>query len=656
MMRRPLTVAIAFVAPLTAVVIVLLVNGEPASLPGLPGPGRIVTVGLPFVQAVRDVGAVVAVGALVVLATCLAPRPDAAAELTAPQVRARTVVLTGLSAWSVGNLALLVLAYSDSSGRAIGSMGFWSEARFFAFNFEQGQYLVAGFCFSAVVLFFATFTRHQPGWLYLALLALIGLWPLALSGHGATAINHDTVVDLQFAHWVGVGVWAGGLATLIVIRPVLGHDLAIVARRFSALAGWSLVAVALSGGWGALLRLDSVGDLASRYGLLLGLKTGAIAVLAIAGWWHRRRLLDQVAAGSERAFARLLVAEGVVIAAAIGIAVALSRTPAPVSTPPLDTTTDALGYPLPSALDGAAWFIQWRPDAIWSVAAVLAVGWYVRAAHSLRGRGDTWSPRRQAAWLVGWALMVWATNGAPGVYGRVLFSAHMVQHMTIATAVPVFLVLGAPVTLALRTLRRRADGSLGPREALQVVVHSPLVRLFGHPVVAGTLFIASLVAFYYSSLFELALSSHTAHVLMTVHFLVAGYLFASCLVGIDPGTRQPAFPLRVLMVMVTFGLHSLFSVSLMAKTDVLAAAWYESIERPWGRSLLDDQYLGASLGWALGDYPLAVLAGVLVSLWFTADRRESRRFDRSEERTGDGELASYNEYLSRLSESAERRD
>ncbi|WP_446915072.1 cytochrome c oxidase assembly protein, partial [Klebsiella pneumoniae] len=76
------------------------------------------------------------------------------------------------------------------------------------------------------------------------------------------------------------------------------------------------------------------------------------------------------------------------------------------------------------------------------------------------------------------------TSGAPGVYGQVLFSMHMVQHMTIATGVPVFLVLGTPVTLALRVLRRRDDGSRGPREWLMAVSRSLPIQILGHPVVA----------------------------------------------------------------------------------------------------------------------------------------------------------------------------
>ena len=86
----------------------------------------------------------------------------------------------------------------------------------------------------------------------------------------------------------------------------------------------------------------------------------------------------------------------------------------------------------------------------------------------------------------------------------------------------------------------------------------------------------------------------------------------------------------------------------MASSRILAEDWFVSVRPSWAASLGDDQYLGASLGWALGDYPLALLAGLLVFSWVRSDRREGARFDRQEERDGDRQLTAYNAYLSGL--------
>ncbi len=124
-----------------------------------------------------------------------------------------------------------------------------------------------------------------------------------------------------------------------------------------------------------------------------------------------------------------------------------------------------------------------------------------------------------------------------GHLGRVLFSAHMVMHMAVAMIVPLLLVPAAPVTLALRTLAARRDKTWGPRELLLQVVHSRAMRVLANPVVAAAVFFFSLAAFYYTGLFELALTTHTGHLLMMAHFLLTGYLFVWVMIGIDPGSR-----------------------------------------------------------------------------------------------------------------------
>ena len=87
----------------------------------------------------------------------------------------------------------------------------------------------------------------------------------------------------------------------------------------------------------------------------------------------------------------------------------------------------------------------------------------------------------------------------------------------------------------MRALTARRDRSFGPREVLLALVHSRFLGIIGQPVVAAVIFTGSLVVFYYTSLFEVAMFTHIGHVLMTVHFLLAGYLFIWSLVGIDPG-------------------------------------------------------------------------------------------------------------------------
>lgn len=643
---------VALVAPGVAVGMLAATGALVAQqVPGLPDPGTLTRVGLPLTQAVRDISAMLTVGMLVLVATCLpADGPDRPHRVRGARRRLMELVVAAASCWTWATVALLVLSFSDVAGAPVNDPRFGEQLAVFALKIEAGRYLLITASLAGLVAMLALLGRTMTAVGIATVIALAGLWPMALAGHAAGSASHSEAADLQALHWIGVSVWAGGLAGLLVAARHLGDSLVDTVRRYSRLAGWSMAAVAVSGVLGALLRVSGVGSLNSSYGVLLAVKVAAFAALAVAGVWQRRVGIARLEGGERVAFARVVLVEVVVLATAAGTGVALSRTAPPTGVEePLSTSEALLGYPMPPALGAAEWFTQWRPDTFWLPVAMVATWAYLIAAGRLRARGDRWPWGRTSTWVGGWALLVWATSGAPGVYGQVLFSMHMVQHMTIALAVPTFLVMGAPVTLAVRALPKRADGSRGAREWLLAVVHSWPARLLGSPIVAAGLVVVSLVTFYYSSLFELSLRSYTGHLLMTVHFLVSGYLFANVLVGIDPGPRRPPYPLRVLIILVTFGLHALFSVSLMASDTVLARSWFSVLDRPWGASLADDQYLGASLGWALGDYPLAILAVALIASWVASDRRERRRLDRKADRDGDRDRMEYNDYLARLS-------
>src|SRR5699024_11989682 len=139
---------------------------------------------------------------------------------------------------------------------------------------------------------------------------------------------------------------------------------------------------------------------------------------------------------------------------------------------------------------------------------------YLRWTLRLRRRGDDWPLWRAASWVGGWLLFVYFTSAGPGVYGKILFSWHMIEHMGVAMIVPLLLVPGAPITLALRALPARKDRTMGPRERILATVHSKCLQLLANQEVASAQFFFSQSIFYFSPLFELALKTHTGHVLM----------------------------------------------------------------------------------------------------------------------------------------------
>ncbi|MDQ2624101.1 MAG: cytochrome c oxidase assembly protein, partial [Actinomycetota bacterium] len=349
---------------------------------------------------------------------------------------------------------------------------------------------------------------------------------------------------------------------------------------------------------------------------------------------------------------RLVVVELAVMGAVSGVASALASTPTPVPDAPPPAPTPAqivTGHQLPPELTLDQWFVQWRWDVLIAFASAAALFVYLRWVVRLGRRGDSWPPGRTVSWVIGVVVLVWTANGGPAMYGHILFSAHMIQHMVLAMVIPLFLVLGAPITLAMRALPTRHDGSRGPREWILTIVHSRYGQFFAHPVVAAVNFAGSMIVFYYSPAFEFALRTYAGHLAMTAHFLLAGYFFANALVGIDPGPKRIGFPQRLILLFATMAFHAFFGVALMSGELLLVPDWFGLLGRDWGDSAIVDQQRGGALAWGIGEIPVLALA-VLVSIaWTRDDERTARRRDRKVERDGDVELAEYNEMLQRLS-------
>ena len=233
----------------------------------------------------------------------------------------------------------------------------------------------------------------------------------------------------------------------------------------------------------------------------------------------------------------------------------------------------------------------------------------------------------------------------------------MVSHMLLSMVAPIFLILGAPVTLALRTLPGpRQKGDVSPRGLLQSFLHSGFSRFLTHPIVGPILFVGSLYGMYFTSGFDALMTEHWGHAAMELHFLLVGTLFYYVIIGVDPSPRRMPPLARFAMLLVTLPFHAFFSIAIMSSSRVLAEDYWTQLERPYQVDLLADQYLGGSISWALGEVPLLLVMGALLVQWFRSDQREARRLDRAAGRDDDAALRAYNEHLRELAAHGKRRD
>ena len=595
----------------------------------------------------RDLSVAVVVGALLLLATVVR---GAAVE------RAALVARMGAITWVVSAAVFLVWSYAEIANVGVGDATFGAQLWSFVADIDLGRAYGMGVAAALVTSVAVTFARSPSEAAWALIPVIYGMGVQAETGHAAGAADHHLAVTALFVHLAASAVWLGLLVAMAAVRRQLGADSKTAVERMSKMALWAAVGIVVSGAANAWLRIGAVSDLVTTtYGRLLAAKMLLMSAAIALAAWHRRRTMPRLTAADVQArFWRVMSVDIGLLVAVVAIAGVLSRTAPTIPIEVVAKPTPAFlltGYELPPRPDALQWIVQWRLEILSAFVIVALVVVYLRWAAHLRRRGDDWPWHRTISFVVGMAGIAWITQGAPAVYGMVTFSGHMIEHMLLAMAVPLPIVWAAPVTLALRALPPRHDGTRGPREWLRTIVESRWMRFLANPVVAAVNFAGSLIVFYYSPLFEFALRNHAGHLWMIVHFTLAGYLFANALVGIDPGPKRPPYPLRVVLLFATMAFHAFFGVALTSSEVLLAPRWYGLMGRDWGADAIHDQQFGGAIAWGLGEFPVLILAiGVLLA-WRQADARTAVRLDREAVRTGDADLTAYNSMLGKLSKS-----
>lgn len=508
----------------------------------------------------------------------------------------------------------------------------------------------------------AVMTRERSaltaaGW---AALGILGLAVPGMFAHAGGLGGHDVAVAAGLFHGVAMAAWLAGLAVVAVRVARVGGPssgrseptLATV-RLFTPIAATSVVVLTLSGVAAASARLAAPSQLlTTAYGQLVLAKAGLLGCALLAAVIVRRRLRQAppIPATARRA----LAVEGGLLGCALGVAVGLSLTAFPRITPPARTLVESLtGYaePPPFTISGALTVLAVEPMS--ATIGLLAGGLYLAGVVRLWRRGDHWPIVRTLCWLAGVIAAVYVTNTLLARYAVLMFSAHMVSHMVIGMLAPLLLACGGPVTLALRALRVSPGPGRGPREWLVLALHSPYLRAVSHPLIAFVLFVGGTYALYLTPLLGWAMGSHLGHLLMTAHFLVAGYLFFWIVLGVDARVVPVGYPVRLLMVVAAAALHGIFGVLVYSTTTPLGGGWFLAAAPGWLADPLADQRLGGGLAWSVGEIPAIIALLIVAVQWAAADGRAARRRDRQVQRAGrDVELDAYNAMLARMNASA----
>ena len=485
----------------------------------------------------------------------------------------------------------------------------------------------------------------QPVWLVGAILIVA---PQGLSGHSAAGGDHDYGTNSLLWHVLFMMLWVGGLMALIAHGRRLGPSLQLAVRRYSTIAAVAMVAMAISGVINAAIRVRFEDLFTSDYGRVIVAKTVLTFALAIFGWWHRTATIPRLTSGNSSPFIRIAVVEVLVMAATIGVAVSLGRTPPP---PPrvVDLSPMALtmGYDL--TFEPTVWSVWtiWRFDIMFTTLGVFLTIGYLYGLYRLKQLGEAWPWQRTFWWLLGSVTLALAMSSGIGLYMPAMFSMHMVAHMMLSMVIPVFLVLGAPLQMIL-TITTPNPEEPGLHEWVQAFIQSTTLKFLFHPAVNTIQFLTFFYLLYITPWYDLMVKEHAGHLIMNWVFLLSGYIYYWDMIGSDPKPRENTVLRRLAWLVFSMPVHLYFGVYLMQLSQILAEDFYRTLGLPWDIDLLHDQDVGGGIAWASGSFPLVVVFGALFLQWLKEDRNEAKAYDQRADDTEDEDLEAYNQMLARM--------
>jgi len=644
---RAAGIGILAVTAVIALVVALQFGGGAAPLL-LSDPGAFVRWGLPSARLVNNLSAAVMIGSMVLALFALRAGEK-------PFETALDVASIGAAVFTVSSAVTAFLTFLGAFNVQLSlEQQFGEQLGRFLLTLPLGQAWLITTIMGALVTILAFAWRSWTPTLITAGIAVAALLPMANQGHSGELAGHVVAVNSILLHTVGAAVWLGGLILLVVLRRAKGIDHTALVRRYSSLAIASFFVVAVSGVMRSTVGLGGWDGLWTPYGLIILAKVVLLGGMGLLGAWYRARLIPRlVGESASRWFWMLVLCEVALMGLASGAAAALARTPPPtgetaaILKTPAELLTDS---PLPPEFTIDMWFAGWDVDILWAMGAALGLFFYLAGVWRMHRRGDGWPIHRTVFWVLGLIMLVWVTCGPINLYQDYLFSVHMLGHMMLTMAIPLLLVSGAPITLALRAIHKRDDGTRGGREWIMWAVHSPFSRVITHPFVAAGLFIGSLWAFYFTDLVRWSMYEHLGHEWMVIHFLITGYLFVMSLVGVDPVPYRLPYPGRLITLIAVMAMHAFFGIAIMMQEGLMVAEWFGSMGRTWGPTPMEDQYLGGGIAWSIGEIPTLIVAITVAIQWSRDDTKVQRRNDRHADRTGDAELEEYNAQLAALAD------
>lgn len=281
----------------------------------------------------------------------------------------------------------------------------------------------------------------------------------------------------------------------------------------------------------------------------------------------------------------------------------------------------ATGYQGPAELTLARVFTDWTLDP-WMLALVVVLGGcYAAGTRRVRRRGQEWPQVRVVLFAgPGLGMLVIATMSWVGVYQGILFYARSAQVVLLVLVVPLFIALGQPVTLAVAAFPRAG-------QRIEAVIRGRAARVVTFPAITTFALVVIPFVMYFTSWYTAALSSTAVRELTYLALMAPGLVFFWTLLRVDLVPKAYPYAVSLWITAAEVIGDAILGLALIADQNLVGAAYYRALARPWGPALRTDQVLGGGTLWVLGDVVgLPFLAAQIIQL-MREDEAEAAEID-----------------------------
>jgi cytochrome c oxidase assembly factor CtaG len=233
---------------------------------------------------------------------------------------------------------------------------------------------------------------------------------------------------------------------------------------------------------------------------------------------------------------------------------------------------------------------------------------YCRGWLRIRSASPTLLPFWRLAAFVSGVFSLWIALGSPlAVVDHQLLAVHMMKHLLLMTAGAPLILLGAPslpLQCGLPKYFMRRSLLLGSKTP-------PLLEWFlSNSVVCWLAGAAAVIAWHIPALFNLAMSSHTWHIVEDASFLSAALLFWRPVVRTGPrDAKQPQWSIPLYLFLATLPCDILSAFLTFCGRVVYPS--YVSTARIFKLSPLQDQECAGALMWVCVTFAYLIPAVVI---------------------------------------------